>query len=396
MRKTFILTSFVLLVYVIIELVSYMGLTYLNYKYGMTYRAADSISDKHRGILSRLLEGESNYIEFDPTLGWTNKANGEKKSACSSRTMKSNSSGIRSDREYDLVPPADVIRIAAFGDSFTHCEDVENNETWEANMESLNKGLEVLNFGVAGYGLDQAYLRYLKDGLKYKPDIVLIGFMTEDILRHPNNFRPFVNRTTHLPLSKPRYLIKDDGLVLMPNPISKLEDYRILLDNTPAFLNNLGANDYYYSNSYKSSPFDVSPTVRLIKLAAAEIKKFIVTYTNSGNGYNNQKSESYIITLRIFDAFYNEAIKNNSIPIILIFPSHDDIFRYKNYNTKIYSPLLTYFDSTGYKYIDLTDVLSENEEDKAWNDKCGHYSPYENRVAAEYILDYLRKNSMIK
>jgi hypothetical protein len=394
MRRTLILTGFVLLVYACIELISYAGLTCLDYRYGMSYRAADSLSYKQRDILKRLLEGESKYIEFDSTLGWTNKANGEIQSDCSSRIIKSNSSGIRSDREYDLLPPPDVLRIAAFGDSFTHCEDVGNKETWEVFMESLINGLEVLNFGVNGYGLDQAYLRYLKDGQRYKPDMVFIGFITDDISRHSNNFRPFVRPNTRLPLSKPRYLIENDRLVLIPNPISKLEDYRTLLNNTPAFLNDIGANDSYYPNNYKSSPFDASPTVRLIKLAAAEIKKRI--RMSSNNKYNNQKSESYIITLRIFGAFYNEAIRNNSIPIIIIFPTRSEMLRYKNYKTKTYTPLLKYFDSKGYRYIDLMDALSNCEEDTAWNDKCGHYSPFENREAAEYMLDYLRKNKFIK
>jgi hypothetical protein len=218
--------------------------------------------------------------------------------------------------------------------------------------------------------------------------------MTGDIFRHPNNFRLFVHKDSRFPLSKPRYLFLNDGLVLIPNPISKLEDYRILLDNTPAFLSKIGANDYYYPNNYKSSPFDVSPTTRLIKLATAEIKKRIKSNTN--NDYNDQNSESYTITVKIFDAFHNEAIKNNSIPIIIIFPSHGEVLRYKKYNTKIYLPLLRYFDSKGYKYIDLMDALSDIEEDKEWNDKCGHYSPYENRVVAEYILDYLSENSINK
>jgi hypothetical protein len=134
--------------------------------------------------------------------------------------------------------------------------------------------------------------------------------------------------------------------------------------------------------------------VRLIKLAAAEIKKPMRMHSN--NKYNNQKSESYIITLRIFDAFYNEAVRNNSIPIIIIFPTHREMLHFKNNNTKIYSPLLQHFDSKGYRYIDLMDALSKYEEDKAWNDKCGHYSPFENRAAAEYMIDYLRKNSFIK
>lgn len=392
MRKTIVLTIFIVSVYVIIELVSYTSLTILAHKFDMTYYTSDSLSNEHRNILNRLLNGESTYMEFDPVLGWTNKSNGEIQSNCSSGIMKSNSSGIRSDREYDLIPPEGVLRIAAFGDSFTHCEDVDNDDTWEALMESSTTGLEVLNFGVAGYGLDQAYLRYLKDGVKYEPDVVFIGFMTEDILRHTNNFRPFFNRSTGVPLSKPRYRIKDGGLVLIPNPISSLEDYRKLLDDTSAFLNNLGHGDYYYSRGYKSGLYDISPTVRLIKLAAAEIRRGIERNDN----HFDRKSESYFITIRIFDAVYNDAIKNNSIPVILIFPRHEDIAQYKNFHTKKYSPLLAYFESKGYRYVDLMDALSDFEGDKEWNDRCGHYSPYENRLVAEHLLDYLRKNNLIE
>ena len=39
-------------------------------------------------------------------------------------------------------------------------------------------------FGVPGYGLDQAFLRYLEEGRRFGFDVVLIGFMTENIFRH--------------------------------------------------------------------------------------------------------------------------------------------------------------------------------------------------------------------
>ena len=51
-------------------------------------------------------------------------------------------------------------------------------------MESYDSNMEVINFGVGGFGLDQAYLRYLEDGIQYKSHIVMIGFMSENIYRN--------------------------------------------------------------------------------------------------------------------------------------------------------------------------------------------------------------------
>jgi hypothetical protein len=72
----------------------------------------------------------------------------------------SNSAGIRSNREYNLIAPPGVTRIVAFGDSFTHGDEVPNQETWEYLLEQSRDEVEVMNFGVQGYGADQAYLRY--------------------------------------------------------------------------------------------------------------------------------------------------------------------------------------------------------------------------------------------
>lgn len=88
-----------------------------------------------------------------------------------------NSQGLRSDWEYQLKPQNDFLRVAAFGDSFVFCDNEKNTDTWEYYLENSTGNLEVLNFGVSGYGFGQSYLRYLKDGLKFSPDIVFFNYI---------------------------------------------------------------------------------------------------------------------------------------------------------------------------------------------------------------------------
>ena len=89
---------------------------------------------------------------------------------------KTNKQGFRADREYPLIPPEDTLRVAVFGDSYVFGDGEKNEGAWPSILEHLAGHLEVLNFGVSGYGLGQSYLRYLKDGLRFKPDIVLINY----------------------------------------------------------------------------------------------------------------------------------------------------------------------------------------------------------------------------
>lgn len=68
-------------------------------------------------------------------------------------------------REYDQP------LMAAFGDSFTHCDEVKDAETWEERLAVLLQK-NVYNFGVGGYGTDQAYLKFLSVFPKVRTPIV--------------------------------------------------------------------------------------------------------------------------------------------------------------------------------------------------------------------------------
>ena len=96
-----------------------------------------------------------------------------------------NSKGLR-DKEYDYKPNGKT-RMLAFGDSFTFGEGVDYGKRFTDIPESDNTHLEIINFGVPGYGLDQELILFAREGLKYSPDYVIIFINKVDAIRYSTN-----------------------------------------------------------------------------------------------------------------------------------------------------------------------------------------------------------------
>lgn len=113
---------------------------------------------------------------FDSELGWKNVPNW--RAATRGKTLTINSKGLR-DREYpyDRVPGKK--RILVLGDSFTWGYGVSDEEIYtevlEGRLAEDGRDWEIINTGVSGYGNDQEYLFLLREGLKYKPDVVMLA-----------------------------------------------------------------------------------------------------------------------------------------------------------------------------------------------------------------------------
>ncbi len=164
---------------------------------------------------------KNNCIQYDPVLGWVPRPHGESRSG----NYRYNSDGIRSEITDSVVsdaPDPDVLRIAIFGDSFTHGDGVPFRETWgyflEENLRSSGVNAEVLNFGVGGYGMDQALLRWRTGGSRYKPQIVIFGLQMENIGRNVNTARPVYFPRTGIPFFKPRFILENNELKLVNTP----------------------------------------------------------------------------------------------------------------------------------------------------------------------------------
>jgi lysophospholipase L1-like esterase len=98
--------------------------------------------------------------------------------------MYINSHGLRSPEITYEKPPA-VFRILNLGDSTVAGWGVREEDTYGRRLEQLltqqNTGgtrFEVINAGVPGWNLENALAYLQAEGLKYEPDLVLLGLST--------------------------------------------------------------------------------------------------------------------------------------------------------------------------------------------------------------------------
>ncbi|MGH9198097.1 MAG: hypothetical protein ACRD1T_20485, partial [Acidimicrobiia bacterium] len=227
-------------------------------------RTAD-IFEEQSLMIQKLLEPAPTLTQLDSELGWRYRP-GYRDSQ-----NQMNLQGLRSTREYATVPGPGVIRVAAFGDSFVYCNEVGNHDSWPTLMEAMSPSLEVLNYGVGGFGVDQAFLRYMNEGSMLSPDVVVMGFAPDDLRRLVNVYRRFISNR-EFPLIKPRFLLaSDNDLQLLPNPARQVSAYQRYL-HQPASIIELGRHDQLYQPAVYENPlFDYSATVRVLVTVASRI-----------------------------------------------------------------------------------------------------------------------------
>jgi len=376
--KKWIPFAAILLVYLLMEGTGFIGLYLLKGRYGEFQPVA--LTDFQRTALKKFIDrGHGELTAQDPELGWVDKS-------------EANSAGMRDSREYEKVPSPGIVRISAFGDSFTYGSDVKIQESWIRQLAALEPSMEVLNYGSGAYGLDQAYLRYLRVGVEYSPSIVLIGYMSENLARDVNVFRPFYSPAYESVIfTKPRFKLVNDELVLLKNPISTLADHKRFLQHEAAVLSEIGKNDYFYKTHYSKGRFDFLPSVRLVKILWAAVERKVNNPIFHDGMYNPQ-SEAYLVTRKIFDEFHKKVLENGALPIIVIFPDLNDHERSRAGKSLRYSVLLKYFQEKGYRYINLMDALKPYESKYSLNEltrQWGHYSPLGSQIIANYLSQQL-------
>jgi hypothetical protein len=111
--------------------------------------------------------------EVDPTVGQIDYKN----NCVDIKSIAINSAGMRTAREYSLLPDPAGTRIALLGDSFIMGREVSDGEESAAIIERRLTNGDVLNFGVPGYGSIQSLYTYELKVRDYAPDIVVLAFL---------------------------------------------------------------------------------------------------------------------------------------------------------------------------------------------------------------------------
>lgn len=96
-----------------------------------------------------------------------------------------NGNGFRSDRDFSYSKEPGVLRLLFLGDSFTLGYEVDGNQTYAsvAERDLARRGIraEAINAGISGFGTAEELVFLEWEGLRYRPDVVVLGFFWNDM-----------------------------------------------------------------------------------------------------------------------------------------------------------------------------------------------------------------------
>jgi len=353
---------------------------------------------------------------FDPELGWERKprTNHKEKGRYGETSYSINDIGSRTNPGH-----ADLENIISFfGDSFTFCRQVNDNETIQWYLSELS-GLGILNFGVGNYGADQAYLKMKKELKKIDSKIVILGVVPATITRILSTWKHYYEYGNTFAF-KPRFDIKDGKLILINNLInseSKFYKYTRYLDE-------IKKNDYFYKRKFKNEMIRFPYSYYILKnakrnlvfiifLLISKFLNFIGIKIKAIDEYPHMKllninllwrrklySDQYCTDLLygIIDKFILSSKDNNFTPIFLMMPQKNDVISIKNsgpYYDRVINNLtekLITIDITPHLINNTNiDVLYSNE-----NEYGGHFSKHGNSFVADIVYKSLKYHNLIE
>ncbi|MDM8527484.1 SGNH/GDSL hydrolase family protein [Anaerolineales bacterium HSG24] len=319
-------------------------------------------------------------IMHHPVLGWVPRPHGKSDDGL----YQYNGQGIRSPVIYSQTPADNILRIALFGDSFTHCSDVSYEESWGYLLEQklLAKGVqaEVLNFGVSGYGMDQAYLRWEKEGRAYQPDIVIFGIQFENVRRNVNLIRT-IYRRGDIPFSKPRFMLKNGVLKPINIPTIPPEDVPQVMQNIDTW--ELAKYEYSYAHDDYTPYFWLNSKVLALAftlITDSSIDKF--SY-NLGEGPAN-------LTLAIIEQFEQSVQAEGAEFVMVNLLRYNDLVDWIAGKPLVYNDLLQTVEAE-YPFVRPGQERLKEAQNLSIKPlfQKGHYSAQGNIIVVEALTAYI-------
>jgi hypothetical protein len=164
------------------------------------------------GLRYYRLAAENRHIQYDPMLGWVGMPQRFLPNLYGQgKYLRTDSNGFRSDLEITTAVPADRVRAICTGDSFAFGQGVANDRTWCHLLSVLEPGLQTVNMGQRGYGVDQAFLWYQRDGRNLDHQLLLFSFIGGDFNR--------MGRRAHHGYGKPVLRLDGSELIVENTPV---------------------------------------------------------------------------------------------------------------------------------------------------------------------------------
>ena len=290
--------------------------------------------------------------------------------------------------------------VAVFGDSYAICRQVEDEKTWENQLNTINKKIRIANYGVGNYGLDQAILKYRQTHLDRSIKTVVMCVVPETISRIQCQWKHVIEHG-NINAFKPKFEINnDDKLIIKKNLINKNTRLSLLKN---IITKNL-SNERFYNERLKLKVFKFPFLISFFKNF-----KFNFLIFNAYFFYKiNTKKNSYLLQKKLFEILYKNnidfnhqlysnyksvlllekiiyffrdfSLKKKHDPILVIIPQkYDLISDNKIFYQKFFKKIKKI------KVIDLTNYLLGKKNIYIEDKYGGHLNSYGNYLVAKYL-----------
>lgn len=257
------------------------------------------------------------------------------------------------------------VRMICSGDSFTFGSGVADSSTWCSLLERHFTGLTTLNMAQRGFGIDQAYLWYARDGSRFPHQVHLFAVIWDDFNRMVN-----------------------DQFYGVPKPRLKLEGGKLVTANVPV------REGTRSDIAWAFRSLTIIPKLRIVQAlrrlgpnpaAAAEAKL---------------NREGWPVAERMFQAMRDLDHTRGSELVLVYLPAEVDLQpgsydRYRKGMTSIAArldiPVVDLTDDIRRLPRDSVDLVFITANELTYQGASGHYTALGNDWAATAVARHLRQ-----
>jgi hypothetical protein len=290
--------------------------------------------------------------------------------------------------------------VSAYGDSFVWGDDIPINDGW---IEQLSRKLGCLaaNYGVSGYGTDQALIRFRRTTGDEAP-VTMLGIFPENVTRNVNHYRMLIGYRPHPRWLKGRFVLEDGALRWIDRPAIDEQGF-IELHRNPA---TVVPREYLLPGS-RDGPVQAHFPYSIAVLRIALMPRVHTRLTGRpswGDFYQaGHPSGALPLTLAIAEAFAHEARQRGKRPLVVMLPGASSFRAREKFGAFEYAPLV---EAMAVRKIDVFDpgealraALGTRSTCELYADPAGcngHFGIAGSGVVADVVAADLRRRGWVK
>jgi hypothetical protein len=328
--------------------------------------------------------------DVDEELGWPRPS--------VATALPRDSTGAKFNAEF---PGPGRACASAYGDSFVWGEEIPLADGWIEQL-SHRLGCRVANYGVSGYGTDQAYMRFRRIVADDAP-LALLGIYPEDVGRNVNQYRAFLGYAVHPVSLKGRFVLDATGRLAWTARPRLDADGFVALNRAPA---EVLPNEYLLPDT-RDGPVTMRFPYTLTLARVAFKPRLWARFTGRpwwGAFYEaDHPSKALGLTAAIAEAFAREAERRGKKALVVMLPGAPSFRVRAKYGNFEYVPLLDVLTAAGVGVFDPGPALLTALGDRSYcalyaqSDNCdGHYGIFGSTIVADVVAAELRRRNLLE